>query len=128
MTKEEWNLVERKLRETYNPANLKIDNFKVTLVLERTGVYKNAIIVYINGKIKGEWFLNDCEERRRFYPRKKKSLLSSKAKQKLFKGLTKKQKAELEAEYTYYTYGMYWTSFNSLKRHFESNNTSIELI
>ena len=100
MIKEEWNLVERKLRETYTPVNLKIDNFKVTLVLERTGVYKNAIIVYVNGKIKGEWFLNDCEERRRFYPRKKKSLLSSKAKQKLFKGLTKKQKAELEAEWT----------------------------
>ncbi|TEB10024.1 hypothetical protein Pmgp_02719 [Pelotomaculum propionicicum] len=106
------------------------DGYEVTLRLGRISQFKNAILVYINGEVRGEWLLKDCEERRRFFQPVKRSVLSRKTCSGLRK-ISKKlrQKAGLpdpDAKYTYYC--PYWTSFKSLKRHLIKNNDSIELI
>jgi len=123
MTTEEWIEVQEKLKGFYDIVKLKIDEYEVSIVLERIDQFKNGLIVYVNGKHLTE----DCEERRRFYRPVTKSILSAKQK-KSFGKLSKKVSAELESKtkYTYYSY--YWTSFGGLKKHIIKNNSSIEVI
>lgn len=40
--------------------------------------FQNAIAVYINGSFKGKWLVEDCEERRRFFCCKKRTLVKEK--------------------------------------------------
>lgn len=129
MSKEEWLEVQKALESLFSTVKLKIDGFNLSLALVRIGTYKNAIVVYIDGVFKGEWLIKDCEERRRFFQKKERSILSSK--QKIdWKKLSKKSQKELAEKYDikYSFYSSCWTSFNSLKKHFIANNASIELI
>lgn len=127
MTKEEWEKAEEALTRFYSTVELNIDGYKVELVLRKISTYKNAIMFYINGVFKGEWFLNDCEERRRFFRKQERTLLNAKGKA-AFKKLSKKRQQEWKEQYTYYTYDCFWSSFGSLKRHLEKENKSIELV
>ena len=127
MTPQEWKEVQAALELLYTPVNLNCDGYKVTLALMRTNQFRNAIRIYINGVIKGKWYIEDCEERRRFFRPITKSMLSPKSKAAL-KKLSKKRKLELETEYKYTYYVPEWNSFAALKRHFIKNNNSIELI
>ena len=47
-------------------------------VNECISMFRNGIAVYVNGEIRGSWFVQDCEERRRFIPQKETSLMSRK--------------------------------------------------
>jgi len=103
------------------------DGYEVTLLLGPISQFKNAILVYIGGKIRGKWLSEDCEERRRFFQSVTKSILSPKKKAAL-KKLPKKTRLQLE-EKTKYTYFLpYWTSFKALKSHLIKHNSNIELI
>lgn len=114
----------------HSPVELRCDGYEVTLVLVRISQFKNGIKVYIAGVIKGEWLVNDCEERQRFFRPVKRSVFTQKQKaamKKVSKRL--RQKAGLldpDASFTYYA--PYWTSFRALKRHFIKHNSDIELI
>lgn len=126
MTAEEWKQVEEKLKSFYTFVKLKCDEYVIEITLQRDGPFKNVLMVYINGKIEGEWF-EDCEEARRFYQLKTKSLLSANQK-KVYKKLPKKMRGELAERAKYHYYTPYWTSFRSLKAHLIKNNTDIQLI
>lgn len=125
MTKEEWESVERKLCFPADSVHLKVDGYNITLWVM---IYKMKMViaVYVDGHIKGEWLVKDCDIRRRFYQRSKRSLLTAAEKKKLARESKSYQKEILE-QATHYSFSAYWNSFRSLKRHLIKNNESIEL-
>ena len=125
MTKEEWESVERKLCFPADSVHLKVDGYNITLWVM---IYKMKMViaVYVDGHIKGEWLVKDCDIRRRFYQRSKHSLLTAAEKKKLARKSKSVQK-EVQERTAYYSFSPYWTSFQSLKRHLIKNNESIEL-
>ena len=84
MTKEEWESVEHKLLYPGEGVHLKVDGYDVTLrvLIDKM---KMVIAVYVDGRIKAEWLVKDCDIRRRFYQRSKHSLLTAAEKKKLAK-------------------------------------------
>ena len=127
MTKEDWAYVEETVKRPYKIVKLNCDGYILSLRLRRVDVYKLAICVYVNSKLRGDWILNDCEERRRFFKRTQKSILSASGMKK-FRKLSKKEQEEWREKFFYDIYSPCWTSFGSLKKHLEENNESIELV
>lgn len=127
MTPQDWKEVEKSLKSFYSAVNLMCDGYKVTLLLGPISQFKNALLVYIGGEIRGKWLREDCEERRRFFRSVTKSICSPKEK-KAWKKLSKKTRLELEAMTRYTSYYSYWTSFRALKSHLIKNNSEIELV
>ena len=129
MTKEEWKQAEEALTHFFRPVELKVDGYDITLILERVGVYQNKIMVYIGGEFRGQWMVEDCDERRRFLQEHRHSLLNHKEKAK-FKKLPKRMQKELQEKYPmqYSSFTPQWSSFRALKKHFCANNQSIELL
>jgi len=126
VTSEEWKKIEENLKSFYSSVKLKCDAYEVTIMLQRISPMKNALVVYVNGHIKGEWLTNDCEERRRFLRPVTKSCLSAKDKKRLKKH-GKKFLREMEEKSKYTYYDPYWTSFRALKKHLIDHSDSIEL-
>ncbi len=132
MTKEEWDKVQVCLTRLNSIVVLNVDGYKVTLMLERASVMKNHIVVYIDDKIKGNWLVEDCEERNRFFCKRTKNVYTiskltqgkrvSKKKMMFLKERVNDPKNKIE------TYYPWWTNSNSLKKHLIKNNTNIELI
>ena len=117
MNNDDWKKVDNALKSVFSPgAKLLIDGYEVTLILCQKSQFQNAIAVYINGSFKGKWLAEDCEERRRFFCCKKRTLV----KEKDFKACGIRR-------YAYNEYFSYWTNFNKMKKHFIDNNNSIEL-
>lgn len=126
MTQAQWNIVEDKLRTLGSGVHLEIDGYHVSFYVVQ---YKMKLVIatYVDGYIKGEWIINDCEIRQKFYQCSKRSLLSRKGKEKL-KREKKAVREEIMKKFEYQSFSPYWTSFRSLKRHLIQNNTSIELV
>lgn len=128
MTEAEWKQVDKALRSVFSTgAKLRIDGYEVSLILRQVSQFSNAIVVYINGEFRGKWLVEDCEERRRFFQCKQKSVFSEKDAKK-FGIRSKKRISELKNEHTYNEYSSVWKSFKKMKKHFIDNNQQIELI
>lgn len=123
LTSEQWKQIEDKLCFIGAKVTLKIDGYKVELIVLPENKLKNVIAVYVDGLIKGAWVINDCEIRRKFYFKSARSLL----KPKELKKLSKKRQNELKEKYTYYSYSPYFNSFKALKSQLIKNNQKIEL-
>lgn len=128
MTNEQWEIVRKNVEESAaGIAYLLIDGYEIALSMQPTSCYKNAIAVYVNGRIKGEWLLRKDDAakeicQRFFQPHTK--MLSIRKGVKL----SQKQKAELKAKFGY-TYCDPWrTSFRKLKAHLVRNNKNIQLL
>lgn len=101
--------------------------YEVSLALRQVSQFRNAIVVYINGEFRGKWLTEDCEERRRFFPCKKRCLTNTNELKKM--GIrSKKEIQKFKEMATCNTYSSAWTSFNAMKKHFETNNNSIEIL
>jgi hypothetical protein len=126
MSKEDWAEVEKHLDSLYHPIKLDCDGYRLSLSLARVESMKLAITLHVNGWWKGEWLINDCEERRRFF----RPIIRRKYKKNHFKDFSKKSLKvwgiDPDAKYTYYH--CHWTNFTSLRRHLERNNKEITLI
>lgn len=131
MTDEQWEALEERSRNVFFTASLLIDGYEVTI--QKGSLDKNAmrfgLAVFIGGQFKGEWILNDCEERRRFYHCKKRYAHSLKSRN-AFKNTSIKLRKELgiNTEEKFESYSSIWTNFKSMRRHFEKNNKDIQLI
>ena len=121
MTKEEWSYVEKQLKSGFI-VRLNIDGYNVSLRLERVGLYKLGIMVYINEVFKGDC-LKECEISRRFLPKHSKRVFTKRE----LKGFPRIKRSEMKKK-KYEYYGFYWDSFNYMKRAFICNNNNIELI
>jgi hypothetical protein len=129
MTADDWKKLEAALRSPFGRASLVVDGYDLALVVQQDKPLKFVITMYVNGWMKGEWMMNDCEERRRFFCRKDRPLYSAAAKAKMTKGLSKRAVAKyftgLDGKYTLYS--PVWSAFAPLKKHLVANNKSIEL-
>lgn len=128
MTAEQWKQVEKRLKIiSFDYVVLKIDGFEVSLALRQVSQFRNAIVVYVNGVFSGKFLTEDCEERRRFFPCKKHCATNANELRKM--GVkSKKEIQKLKESLTYDTYLSAWTNFKAMKKHFETNNNSIELV
>lgn len=127
MTNDEWQQIEKHLCWVGSKADLQIDGYNVTLIVEPEKSLKNVIVVYVNGKLDIAAAESDTDIRRRFYQRHKGSLLTASSKKKLKKESKAFQKQVAEKA-TYYYYYPFWSSFKSLKSHLMKSNTSIDLV
>ncbi|MGC5328932.1 hypothetical protein [Brevibacillus sp. SYSU BS000544] len=127
ITPEDWKDIEQRMQGFFDRVKLVCDGYELTLALKRIGQFKNAIAVYVNGKIEGRWFVEDCEERRRFLCPRTKSFYSRKDMAD-FKKISKRIFKEMQAKNKYVYYDPYWTSFRALKSHLIKNNKVIELV
>lgn len=129
MDKADWKYMEEALDKYVRPVSLICDSYKVTFILKRTSKRQLGIFTYVNGWFRGEWILNDCEERRRFYCRSS-TYLHSKEFRKKLKGIRKKTLKGLNFNPDVKTdsYSPIWNSFRSLKRHLMANNKDIQLV
>ena len=128
MSNEDWEYVKNQINH-YLGIQLKCDEHLLTLRITRISELKLAIVFYVNGKFKGEWLMNDCEERKRFFRPVNKSVYTAKQKKgfkKLGKRYLKQNNFDPDKKITYYQF--YWTNFNSLKQHLIKNNTNIKLV
>lgn len=126
MTVEEWKKVETELSSPFGYVKLKIDGYNVTIETLPDKPLHYALAVYVDGEFKLKWCLEDCEERRRFCFKHKKSLLTAQDKKQL-KRESKAVREEVEKRMTIYTYYPIFNSVRTLKSHLIKNNTSIEL-
>lgn len=127
MTDEQWKEVEKKLVPPFGRVELEIDGYKVTITAQLVEKMKFSFVVYVNGFIRAEWSMNDCEIRRRFYYESKKSLLKGSEKAKI-KKMRKSVREEIMKSEQYSVFLPYWGSFSRLKSHLIKNNQSIELV
>ena len=61
MKKEDWEKAKSRLRAPLGQVDLLCDGYSVTLVNECISMFRNGIAVYVNGEIRGSWFVQDCE-------------------------------------------------------------------
>ncbi|WP_018752653.1 hypothetical protein [Paenibacillus sanguinis] len=129
ITKEDWSAIEQQLQSLYSIATLYCDGYKIELVLARVDQFKNRINLFVNGKVEGKWFLEDCEERRRFFCQRSKTLLTAKERAAYKKIYRRKKDFERFVESRKYFYHEpQWKSFRSLKSHLIKHNKVIEVV
>lgn len=128
MTAEQWKQINEQLQTVWSPVvKLKIDGYEVSLALRQVSQFRNAIVVYVNGEFRGKWLTEDCEERRRFFPCKKRCLTNTNELKKM--GIrSKKEIQKFKEMATCNAYSSAWTNFKAMKKHFETNNKSIEIL
>ncbi len=127
MTDEEWSRAETALSPPFGYVKLLIDGYDVHIEVVQIKRLKFKLAVYVNGYIKAEWSLSDCDIRRRFYYESKKSLLKQSEKAKL-KKMRKADRERIMQRAAYSVFLPYWGSFSRLKSHLIKNNQSIELV
>jgi hypothetical protein len=135
-TPEEWKEIEEKLASVYSGVELLVDGYELYLTLSKISKMRLAIVVYVNGWLKAEYWRDDCEERRRFYSRSKRHVYTKRfrdAMSKLEKKLSRSRilkaanlKPDVDIYRTVDVFTPYWTSFSRLKAHLIKNNESIE--
>lgn len=128
MTKEDWAIAENKLSNIYGHVKFIIDGYNVSVGYVKETPTKYCLAVYIDGIFKAKWCFEDCEIRRRFCNRCKKTVVKKsefikKFGKREYERFSKENPEYFSAEY----YTPYFGSFRTLKNHFEKNNRSIEL-
>lgn len=125
MTKEQWEMVENRLRYPGGLVRLKIDGYNVALQTQYESKMKLAIAVFIDDKMKMEHLKPESDTCKRFMCPVKKCAATKKDIEKFSR--SKKERQEFKEAYTYTYYVPYWSSFRRMKSHLIKNNVSIEL-
>lgn len=131
ITKEQWEQVESELSGSWGHVEMMIDWFKVDLRVERVKSLKYTIMTYVNGQFCGKWMRDDSDEGRRFFRVSSSFVFSASHRAEVIKiyGGKRCPKAKLEEINKKYTTLMpNWSSVKSMRRHFEKNNQSLELV
>lgn len=127
MTKEDWKYIEEKLSYTFGSVKMLVDGYNVTLACEPEKPLHYVIMVYIDGKFRTKWVMEDCDIRRKFCSRHTKCFLDQNQRNRL-KREKKAFREEVKKRLTREYYLPYWNSFKMMKSHFIKNNSSIELV
>ena len=118
MTADQWKEIDGKLQNVWSPVvKLKIDGYEVSLALRQVSQFRNAILVYINGEFRGKWLTEDCEERRRFFPCKKRCVTNANELKKM--GIRSKKEIQKYKEMATYHIDLaaaklHWWKFRAL--------------
>ncbi len=125
MTQEDWKQVEEKLSWPYGVAILHCDGYRLTLQVKQDKM-RLVILFYVDGWFKGEWLLNDCEERRRFCRPQERYIHPAKMRTPKLIKIHKKYGWPLpDKKIT--SYWPWWNNFKTLKAHLIKNNKSVEI-
>lgn len=129
MKKEDWIEVERELRHEGGMVRLQCDQYELLLVNCQVKPMRLGFMFYVNDTFSGQWLMEDCEERRRFF-RPVKLHLWNENERKWFRKFSKKalRAAEVDPDVKSTSYSYYWTSFAALKRHLMLHNREISRI
>lgn len=125
MTRDECMAVERRLVYPGARVELRCDAYSVLLEVQRERM-RMFVVVYVDGFLKGEWLLKDCEERRRFM--RPVTIRPKPYTPRQVRLLGKKWCDESRAKYTGTYYAWDWKSVRSLLRHLHKHNSSVELV
>jgi hypothetical protein len=134
MTDREWTFVKKMLLcGPVGFVDLLIDGYKVSLwskVNDKT--LQLEIFFVVNGKMKSEWMLEDCPERRRFFDHVMRFKHMPKYREYWRKDLKFSQKHNIapgvsDPDEKVHFYLPIWKSFDRLKHHFIKHNQTIEL-
>jgi hypothetical protein len=131
LTNEEWKKIEYQATSPMLSAKLLIDGYEIALQAHRgTSPLLYQIMVWVNGKFRGEWLISESPEaqeiRRRFYNTIVKHINSRIALKKM--GY---RKSEVEEKYKKHSVSHatpLWNTFSRLKRHLVKNNTKISMV
>jgi hypothetical protein len=135
MEQADWDALKEQMASPWGSMKLKCDGFEICLTQQTCSTKKSwSTVVYVDGYLKGIWLACDHktgepehEETRRFYRKVTRALYSKKESEAYRKIFGKRRAAEMTAA-KFFTYDWSWKSFNTLKKHFLANNTSITRI
>lgn len=129
MNDKQWNAIEEKLKQLYNSVTLDCDGYHLRLMLAQIDTYKNAIVIYVNGRVSPHWLFEACEERRRFC-RAQSRYVHSASRRAGLKKISKKvlKRCDIDPDRKVTRYSFFWTNFRSMRRHLERNNEAINLV
>ncbi|NRT54783.1 hypothetical protein [Sphaerotilus uruguayifluvii] len=131
VTASDWASMQRDLSGRFGSVKLRCDSYLISI--ERALIDKNSLglLVYVNGFIRGEWLINDCEERRRFLRKSMRRVFSAVDVEKICKGLGKRDREacikRLDLERKREAYSFHWGSFDALRRHLIAHNRVIQV-
>lgn len=131
ITKEQWEEVENELSRPWGTVEMLIDGFKVSLRVERVKSLKYTIMTYVNGQFCGKWMNDDSDEGKRFFYPKSTFAYDTKHREELIKlyGGKRCPKAKIEEFNKKFIIKMpNWGNVKTMRRHFEKNNQSLELV
>jgi hypothetical protein len=128
MTNDDWKEVNELFDTLFGSAELLCDGYKVTLQLRKIERLKLVVMVFIDGKFKGEWMMKECVIRTKFFRKSESYAYSKRHRERALKVFGKRIFKENNYDKKFSTYYPYWTSFRSLKKHFETNIKDIKLI
>lgn len=129
LTPDQWRIVEDRLDNLWNAVKLLCDGFEVVLVRRPTSPNKNQVVVYVDGWFKGEWLVDDCEERRRFLRPVRAPVYRKKERERLLKlGKKALRKYDIDPDQSFTYWAPTWERTRPLIRHLKANNQEIELL
>ena len=123
--------MERDLSGTFGAVRLRCDGYLIDI--ERTLVDRNrlGLIVYVNGHIRAEWLIKDCEERRRFLRKTLRKVFRAADVERICKGLSKRDRAafitRFDLDRKRESYSLNWGSVDALRRHLIAHNRVIQV-
>ncbi|MGA7438604.1 MAG: hypothetical protein WBW32_10825 [Luteibacter sp.] len=124
MNREQWKDIEQRLTFPGAMVTLECDTYTVQLLVMRRKM-RMEIWVYVNGEVKREYLLNDCDIRRRFMrPEVKKPRITDKQ----LRAHGKRVCARFVKDNTFTIYDAAWPSLTPLRRHFAKHNSRIERV
>lgn len=132
VTAQDWADIKREMSGLFGQVELRVDGYRVTLQRRLVRANRLTNLLYVNGLMKGEWLISDCQERRRFMRPSTRSLFRTrKPDAKMVKELGKRRAEKLMSDmfmqYKITSYMSDWPSIASFKKHLLANNTSIEI-
>lgn len=125
-TAEQWQTAHVALCGLFGTVTLYCDGYRLTIEKRQLNERSLCLLPYVNGEWKGEWLVNDCEERRRFMRPITRPRHSAKT-AKLFRQIDRitGNKRKYDETITYWFWE--WLSFDALKRHLIKHNQSIRI-
>lgn len=136
ITKEQWAEIEARLSHPIGSVELLCDGYTVQARVEHYKM-KLAVVVYVNGEIKGAWFKGEHDIPKKFHQAKKRYVCSAKQRDEAKRKLRKRFIRDCEPlrdffsnqvtqSHTYYY--PWWTNSKAFCRHIRKTCASIEIV
>ena len=135
ITKEQQSQIEYELFGFYGRVELRCDGHNIVASVQAMAPLKQAIWVYIDGEIKGEWMRGENEIARKFHRETKHFGLPKKMREAQMKAATNRclskefrEQCKVSATKTFSLWRPYWTSTKAFIRHIRKTCTEIEVV
>jgi hypothetical protein len=128
LSKEEREKIAEELRYPFGRVELQCDKYKVSLHVRPSGERRQTIAVYVDGWIRGEWLMTDCEERRRFMRRTEHFILTPKERQQYLKAFGKRAAKRYDIDRKYEMFHPNWNAVRSMLQQFCAANSTVTVL